>query len=342
MAGTRSDVAGSFTLMLDGMTCGFLKAVDGGGIFADVAQERPVPGQFTKKHLAGVKYEDIQLTVGFSMAQALYDWMAATLARSYLRKDGAIVASDFKQQAKTERQFFHALITEIGFPALDGASKEAGYLTVKLSPELIRNAAASGSAPGQKPVPQKQFVTSNFRLELDGIDCTKVSRIEAFTVKQPIATDVIGQARDIANQPGPVEIPNLRVTIAAAGAATWEKWFADFVIAGNDGDDREKSGAIVFLGPDRKQEFGRVGLSHVGIFALHHPSPQAGEAIQHVVADLYCEGMKLQIGKPAPQPPPVAPPPPAPPVEPVEPVRPVPSPIDRPTPVSPVVRPPLR
>ena len=56
---------------------------------------------------------------------------------------------------------------------------------------------------------QKQFLPSNFRLEIDGLDCTKVSKIDSFTVKQPIQTDDIGDKRDYKKEPGKLEFPNL-------------------------------------------------------------------------------------------------------------------------------------
>jgi phage tail-like protein len=299
MAGTRSYVAGNFLFNLDGVKCGFVRSVDGGGISADVVEEKGKPGSVTKKHIGQPKYEDIELTIGFAMAQTIYDWIAASWKQSYARKDGSIVATDATFQARSERQFFKALITEVTFPALDGSSKDAAYLAVKLSPEYTREAKASGKVTPEKTPAQKQFVASSFRLELDGVDCTKVSKIDSFTVKQSVVADDIGDARDMQKEPGTLEFPNLRVTIAETGAATWTAWFEDFVIKGNNDDAHEKSGAIVFLAPNRKDELGRVILHNVGIFGLRREAAtSASDKISRVVADLYCEQMELQIGKP--------------------------------------------
>ncbi len=315
MAGTRSSVPASFSLTLDGVPCGFLKAVDGGGASAAVVEEKLDAAGFTKKHLAGVKYGDFRLTIGFGMAQTVYDWIEATLKRSYSRHSGSIVAADMNLQALVERTFTEALITEIGFPALDAASKNAAFLTLSFAPELVREVKASGKVTAGKQAAQKQFVASNFRLELDGVDCTKVTAIDAFTVKQTVTSDQVGDRRDIVNEPGPIDFPNLRVTILEAGAATWSDWFQDFVIKGDNGDDKEKSGAIVFLAPDRKTELGRIVLHNVGIHSFEHSAFQAADKITHVVAGLYCEVMELQIGKPT-----VVPAPPRPVPRPVKPV----------------------
>ena len=305
MAGTRSYAAGNFFFNLDGVKCGFVKAVDGGAISAEVIEEKGQADLFTKKHIGQPKYEDLALTIGFEMVPNVYDWIASSWQRRYARKDGSIVVTDVSLQARSERQFFHALISEVTIPALDAASKDAAFLTVKFSPEYTREVKAAGKLIAPKPAAQKRFVASNFRLEIDGLDCSKVSKIDSFTVKQTVTTDDIGDARDIQKEPGPPEFPNLRITLAEAGAETWTAWFDDFVIKGNNSEDAEKKGAVVFLSPDRKTELGRVVLHNLGIFGLRHQSA-AGDAVSRVVADLYCEQMELQVGKPvAPEKPPV-------------------------------------
>ena len=317
MAGTRSYVSGNFMFNLQGVKCGFLKAVDGGAISAEVIEEKVGPDFFVKKHIGQPKYEDIELTIGFEMVQDVYDWIAASWKMNYVRKDGSIVATDANLQARSERQFYHALITEVTIPALDGAAKDPAFLTVKFAPEYTREVKAAGKLIVPKPVAQKRFLPSNFRLEIDGLDCTKVSKIDSFTVKQTVVTDDIGDARDYQKEPGKLEFPNLRITLAEAGAQTWVDWFQDFVIKGDNDESKEKGGGIVFLTPDRKQELGRIELHNLGIFSLRHQAP-AGEAVARVVAELYCERMELLIGKP------VAPEKPTPPQKPVTPQEPTP------------------
>ena len=305
MAGTRTFAAGSYFFNLEGVKCGFVKAVDGGGVSAEVIEEKVGPDYFTKKHIGQPKYEDVVLTIGFDMVQNVYDWIAASWKQNYARKDGSVIVTDASLQAKSERQFFHALISEVTIPALDASSKDAAYLTLKYSPEYTRAVKAAGKLVAPKQPMQKRFVASSFRLELDGIDCTKVSKIDSFTVVQTVTQDDIGQGRDIVKEPGKLDFPNLRVTLAEAGAATWSQWFDDFVIKGNNDESKEKGGRIVFLAPDLKQELGRIELLNVGIFALRHPA-STGDHVARAVAELYCERMELVVGKP------VAPVPPAP------------------------------
>jgi phage tail-like protein len=297
MPGTRSFATGSFALHLDGVSCGFLKAVDGGDISAEVISEPQGSAQFIKKHIGPPKYEDFQLQFGFGMSKVLYDWIAASWKQNYARKNGSIVSTDFKLTPISERQFTNALITETTIPPLDASAKDPAFLTVKFSPEYTRTAKASGTAGKVVADKQKVFLPSNFRLEIDGLDCSKVNKVDALTVKQTVSTDDIGDARDYTKEPGKLEFPNLKITLAAVSAPTWNAWFEDFVVKGNNGDSNEKSGAIVLLAPDRKAELARITLHNLGIFALRHQRQVANdEAVQRLTAELYCEQMELKVG----------------------------------------------
>src|SRR6266851_9098130 len=216
MAGTRSFAAGNFALDLNGVACGFVKSADGGDAYADVVHVTDGASSFTQKQIGVVKYDDIELNIGFGLAQDVYDWIAASWKMNYSRKDGSIVATDPTGNARSEREFFHGLISEVTVPALDASSKSAGFLTLKVAPEYTRDIKAAGKVTAPKATAQKPFITSNFRLELGKLPCDKVMKIESFTVTQEIATDDIGDVRDIVKEPGKLDFPNLQVTMAAA------------------------------------------------------------------------------------------------------------------------------
>lgn len=293
MGSIPRSVGGRFALELDGATAGFVKSVEGGDITAEVVAEPPGPQPFAKKHIGGVRYEEFALGIELGMSSDVYEWIAESWAGQSKRRDGAIVEADFKLDAKARREFREAVITETTFPALDAAAKTPAQLTVKVAPESIARTKASGNLKAGAAQKQKAWLVSNFRFELDGLDAKMVSKIDAFTVKQTMATDDVGDVRDFQREPGQVEFPNLRVTLAESSAQSWRDWFDDFVVKGNNGDEREKNGAIVFLDAARKQELGRIELKNVGIFALRRPL-STGEQIARVIAELYVESMELK------------------------------------------------
>jgi tail tube protein gp19 len=292
MGSVPRSVGGLSLLELDGAQTGALKSVDGGEIVAEVVVEPIGQEPFAKKHLGGVRYEELVLGLDLGTAGTVFTWIAESWNGQAKPRDGAIVETDAKLAPKARREFRHALITETTIPTLDAASKAPAQLTVKLAHEEI-NRKKAGGAGGQKAgARQKQWLASNFRLELDGLETKTVTRIDAFTVKQTIAADDVGDVRISRREPGKLEFPNLRVTFGQASLQTWADWFEDFVVKGDNGDDKEKNGAIVFLDATLKQELGRVELKNVGIFALRRqPST---DQVARVTAELYVESMELK------------------------------------------------
>lgn len=299
MPGGRTFGAGRFFLELDGLPSGFLRSVDGGAISAEVVS---VPGQayFDGKHLGRVLYEDFAIELDLSLEAAVYEWIANTLIGKHLRRDGSITAVDTQLKARSERAFFRALITEVTVPAMDASSKEPAFLTVRFAPEYTRMKKGSGATVKSSTAKQKAWQASNFKLEIDGVDCTKVNKIEAFTVRQAVVRDDVGESRDFEREPARLEFPNLRISVPESSAQTWIDWFDDFVVKGNDDSSNERTGTLTFLTPDRKTPLGKVAFFNLGIFRLERePQPAGVDAVARLRADLYCERLELNVGSKA-------------------------------------------
>ena len=288
--------AGRFALELDGTTCGFLKSVAGGAITADVIVEPPAAGAFRKKHIGAPRYEELVLGLDLSLDKAVYEWLADSFAGKHVRRDGSIIAADSRLKAVSERQFSRALVTEITIPAADAASKEPGFLTVKLLPEVLRAKAGSRAATKVSASKAKAWLPANFKLEIDGLDCKKVTKIDALSFKVRVAEDQVRERRLATKEPTSAETPNLRITLPESASQTWTAWFDDFVVKGLSGDENEKSGKLSFLGPDLKSTLAEVRFFNLGIFRLE-PEPKAveTETLARIRAELYCERMELQV-----------------------------------------------
>jgi phage tail-like protein len=270
-----------------------LKSVSGGGATAEVISENG-PDRFTRKNIGSVRYEDITLDVGFSADKALWDWVTASWDANFQRKDGSIAVCNHTMEVQSQREFRQALLTETTVPALDAASKDAGYFRLKLSPEIVTVRKGSGKLSANSAKQSHLFMPRNFRLQIDGLDCTKVSRIDSFTVKQAVAIDDVGEARSYMKEPGRIDFPNLRITLAEVSAQSWRDWMEKFVIDGNSGPESEKNGVLTFLAANMQTELAKVEFSHLGIFKLSEDALSAGgEGIHRVTAELYCEEMKF-------------------------------------------------
>jgi T4-like virus tail tube protein gp19 len=300
MPEARSYSAGRTLLSLDRQEAGFVTSSEGGAVAADVIEESAGGTPFIKKHLGQPRYEDIILGLSFSTSSGILGWIADSWAMNNQRKDGSLTFTDYKLEATSKLEFFEALITETTIPACDGASKEAAYLRLKITPESVSFSKASGRVGGGVgEAKQKAWVPSAFKLTIEGLDGSKVSKIDAFTVKQKVLFDEIGEEREVVKEPAQIEFPNLRVTLSESGAQSWLDWHQDFVIKGNNEDSDERHGRLAFLAPNLKDELAAIKLSNLGIFRIAPDKTEANkDQIKRVTADLYCERMELEYPRP--------------------------------------------
>jgi len=282
--------------MLDGgsKVAGFLKKVEGGDIKADVIAHKVGLDNMIMMHIGQPNYGDIKVQVGFSMSPGFYEWIQMSWDRKYIRKSGQIVALDSNSKARSVRDFYDALITEVGIPALDASAKDPCYMTVGWAPERIRYKEGDQSEVKAEFTPhQKAWLPSNFHFSLGDLDTSHVSKIDAFTVKQSKAKHEVGEKRDAQIEPGALEFPDIKIMITEESSKGWWDWANDFIINGNCGEANQKAGAIEFRSPDQKA-IGRIELQGVGIKSIApEASEGGGDAIKKVAIELYVEQMKL-------------------------------------------------
>ncbi|MDP1947329.1 MAG: hypothetical protein Q8L77_07495 [Nitrospirota bacterium] len=297
----RAYSSGAIALELDGQFVDFLKSADGGFAKGDVVVQSLGTALFPSKHLASIKYQDIAIQCDPVMPKPLFDWIAAELNGSHVRKNGAIVTADFNRVERSRLQFNNALITEIGLPACDAASKDPGLLTVKFAPEFTTPLAGKGGnvvgAVGSKQ--QKAWTQNNFRIRIQGLEdaCKYVSKIEALVFKQTIVQDTVGDVRNYQKEPAKIEFPNLVLSLSESQAGPFYAWFEDFVVKGNNGQDRERPGVLELLAPDLKEVLLTVNFSNLGIFSFAPGKQESNaEAIRKVKVEMYCERLTLAQG----------------------------------------------
>lgn len=292
----RAYSTANFSLNLDGVNAGFLQAVEGGAAVGNVVVENVGPDNIRKKHVAGVKYEELSFDVGLE-SKPVIEWITSAWQGKYVRKNGSVQIADHNFNIIGERQFTDALITGTTISALDASeAKSPVFLTVTVAPESVREMAGSGKTQSPLGKGPKRWLSSNFRFEMGDLETSFVKRVEPFTVGQKVTEDDVGERRVAEKQPNTLEFPNLKVTMAARPSPNWDKWREEFLIKGSGGEAQEKNGAIVFLDQTLKNELGRINLFNCGIFRLGADRQEASkEKASTVTADLYCERMELAI-----------------------------------------------
>jgi hypothetical protein len=243
--------SGKFALELDGTHAGWLTSVEGG-------------------HAGSYVF-----SCGAGMSRAFYDWIKANFNQQYVRKSGAVVTTDHSYQVMNRINFNHALITEIGFPALDASSKDAAKMTIKFEPEYTSNTSddSGGGSVVHVPTHQKLWLPSHFHLSIAGLDdeCHHVNKIDAITIKQKMDAN-----------------PNLSVTVAESHSKGFKDWFQTVL----KGTMTTRPGTLDYLAADSAQalftlSFPRLGIDKVTIDKLE----AASDGIRHIKVEMYCEEM---------------------------------------------------
>lgn len=291
-------VGSNISLTLDGTPCGYVWAVSGGGISGEVINETGPPGAVVKKHLGAPKYGAINLHVGVNLGRSLCQWIADSWMMTSPRRNGVLSLPNELSALTGAIQFKEALIAETTFPACDAGSEDPGLISVTLAPEETTYAAPEPIAAGSSVAARHPtWWEANFRLEIEGLDCSKVTKIDAFTVNQMLVAEEIGEQR-IYRQATKASFPNLRITLPEAAAQTWRQWQTDFILKGIGDDSKERKGRLIFLSRDGQTELLSVDLFNLGICGFE-PEPFRGgvnRASRLVTAELYCERMALNYG----------------------------------------------
>lgn len=286
-----------YGLELNGVSMGLVASFAGGNPVGDVVVETPRTGPIAHKSLQNVRWEEIVLTCGADMSQPFYDWLSTTLNGNLQSQDGAVVAYDYDMVEVWRLSFQNALVSEVGFPALDASSKDVATLCVKFAAQRITRDTSSAGAKG--PAPQKtqrNWLLSNFSLSIDGVDCRRVSQIEAMTVTQVIAQNQVGVERDPQRTPIYQQVPNLVVTQAGdSGTTDFDEWAQSFMIDGKRTQEYLKSGALQFLGSNLKDVLFTLQFKNVGIFRVA-AIPPSGESVSKIQAEMYCDQMLFSTG----------------------------------------------
>jgi phage tail-like protein len=282
-------------LELDGNAVGRLFAFTGGAMKADVI-ESTRGGYVVNKHIASVRFQDMEFTLGAGMSRSFYNWIADSVSGSYARKNGAVVMLDFDQKAKFRAEFTNALVQEIVFPELDASSHTNGSIKVTISPEIIRSKAGdSGAKVGiyMSAMPPA-WKLGRFRLSIDGLekDCRHVTQISSLRIGQKIASDSVGESRGTLKEPGKTEFSNLTINLPEMYADGFFQWADDFLIKGNNSQSSEKTGRLEFLAASSKPYF-TIEFGGLGITEVAGPSALREKTNRPLKISMYCESMKF-------------------------------------------------
>jgi len=287
----RSFTSARFGLELDGAAVGMVSIVQGGNAVGNVVKEPAGEDPFVKKHLGNVGYRDIVIEFGADMAPAMFDWIKAALQRQYAPKNGAIVTLDLNRRARSRLEFTGAQITEVTFPAADGASRDVVQFVVRLTPLVTTQNRNPSPAVFGGPTARTTAIRENlFSFTINGISGLQyVTKVEQITVKLPLLIDpsLVCAICEPVPVP-PIDFPTISFTLAEAHAESVDQWLNDFVVNGNNDDAAERSGALSFM-LNASARF-TLSFSHLGIVEMASEiTDGTSNTIMKVVVSMYCE-----------------------------------------------------
>jgi hypothetical protein len=297
MADQRTYTGGRFALDIAGYNVGYLKKFSGLAMEADIAANDLGPDNMQKKHVTNFKWTGGKATVGIGMGKGMYEWIKQSFDKGHQTKDGQFTAADFDYKAQSKIEFYKALITGVTVPKLSGDSKDAAYFDIEFEPERVKWSKGGGEViNGKLGSKQKQWMCSNFKIEIGKLPCDRIASVDSFTWKCAIAPDQLGGFCEPTKHPAKVTIPDIKLSISHADHQAWADWAYSWFIGGNRKEKDEVDGTIIFLGPNLKDELGRIDLKHLGIKKFSDDDNEANsEKIKRFNVELYCEGMTFNM-----------------------------------------------
>jgi len=276
----RSYTAGRFALDIDGVSCGRVAGVDGGYLEGDVALDPVGSDGIQRKHLAGVKYEDITVQAGAAMTTSFYTWIKDAFDGKIERRSASIRSGDSSWNEKSNHRGSQAYVSSVTVPALDRRSKDPAFLAVSLSCAKVTPVPPSGQ-PIQT-TKQKAWIPSNFVFEIDGVDTSRVASIDSFTWKCSVAAD--GSLV--------MDVSDIGVTFPHADLSSWQQWYDNMISGAND----ERDGALTLIGA----QGGAVvtfQLSRGGMYKLYSVTGQPTPVGRLMKAEMYVESVSWDLAK---------------------------------------------
>ena len=285
------------TLVLDSTACDTLRGLSGGAITAEVFTVN-TPGNYAAKQHGLPTYEPISVDVNLNMTSYLFAWIADAWNANQKRLNGCVLFSDQAGKPISELQFLDGLISEVTIPLCDVNSAATTPVSVVITPRATRQVPGAQTAITASASHGSAWSSHSFILDINGLNCLGVTRIETFTVKQQMIIQKVVDEKGVEILlpiAGRANFPNLKITLTERSAQSWRDWAKDFLVKGNSGQNGRKDGFLRFTKePPSSAPISMIHLYNIGICKVG-PAPMDanGEGLGKVVAELYCERMEL-------------------------------------------------
>jgi len=294
--------AGTFLFVFDKgdtSSSAYVKSVEGGQTKGNIVEEQHGASILKFHHLSTIEVEPISVELGLGASKDILDWIADTWKHKFERRNGSILHAPYSGKTAFEQTYTDALLEEATIPAVDASSNDAAFLKFKFRPHKVDSKKGDNRPlQGNEESKQKLWLKSNFTLEVDGFDCSHVTKVDALTVKQKLKALHTGRDRFPVWEAVGVELPKLTFHLPLSHAADFLNWHKDYVIDGKvDKDQSKRNGALTFMDHALTSELLTVNFQQLGLYNLTIDKSEANEeAIKNCKIELFFEEISLSLG----------------------------------------------
>jgi hypothetical protein len=265
MADKRNYTGGRFAFSIGTDAAAVVSKVEPGAAELDVADIQYSTSNIIGKQTTNMKWGEWKVSLGIGMGQQLYQLINAAMDQQAAPFSGQIAIADFNFKEQRLIQFHDALITSVGLSKLSGKDKATFTIDVGFIPERVDYAPGSGSDIRGKLGPaQKAYSTNNYRVDINGLPCKRVTEVDALKWTVKTALEYTGEMALPTLHAAKVERPELTLTVSAADAEPFEKNFHSFALQGKRLVSDEMSGTIELLDPALGKAVATINLKQMG------------------------------------------------------------------------------
>ncbi len=254
--------------------------------------------------LAGGQFSDISFHAALPVpAGAPFgQWIWGATNGQSTTRDGRFAMVDYQGRITDALEFRGARIREVTFDALDAASREPGRVTVKLSPQTAAHQTYNppSAAPSGWNVSQKVWLSSNFRVAIEGLPCNRVSKVASFSLVP--AAPPPGTVKGLALASPKVEAfsvkatsiaTDITLTVAMADYTAFQTWATSVLTQGHSTDT--KNGTIQLLDASLQQTVQTISFTGLIVTAIHTNTVSgSGDQIQRFTITMHAPKVSIQ------------------------------------------------
>jgi hypothetical protein len=274
---------GGGVINLAGIGNAFVKAFQGGNPVQQPVVRGSRPDKYADKVPGPLHFEDATFELPLNLPQALWDWVnASTSGREVSPKRFILSEFDYANKQVSHLIFEDCTFHALELPSCDSSLRVPGYLKLTLAPSRVIDAAVNATAKPASDAKLKIWRSSGFRLSIDGIDATSVTKIDAIKVRRLAKTST--------------EFSNLVVTVADVDLDEWRQWATQ----GFEGKPAERNGKLEYLATNRVETVLCANLEGLGVVRLEREKYDPSfDAVRRTKVELYVEKMSFSVSAPA-------------------------------------------